>query len=85
MKKKHRISKEVKEQIIARIKNGGVSVADAAKEHGISTQTIYGWLGGGVKGQPTVLEMSKLKKENKALLEIIGKLTVDLSTTQKKS
>ena len=85
MKKKYRISKEVKEQILARIKNDGITVAGAAKEHGISTQTIYGWLGSGVKGQPTVLEMSKLKRENKALLELVGKLTASLDRAQKNS
>jgi len=39
--KKHRIAPDVKEQIIGRIKNDGVTVTDAAKEHGISENTIY--------------------------------------------
>jgi transposase-like protein len=52
--KKHRIAPEVKEQIINRIKNDGVSVADAAKDHGISDQTIYGWIAKKVEGQPTL-------------------------------
>jgi transposase-like protein len=83
MKKTHKVSKEVKDQILGRIKNDGVTVANAAREHGISEATIYNWLAKGVRGQPTVLEMAKLKKKNKELLELVGKLTVDLSNTQK--
>ncbi|MGH7203478.1 MAG: helix-turn-helix domain-containing protein [Candidatus Levyibacteriota bacterium] len=37
------IAKEIKEQILQRIKEKGISVADAAAEHGISTKTIYNW------------------------------------------
>ena len=40
MKKKQIIAKEIKDQIIDRIKNQGVSVSQAATEHGISTNTI---------------------------------------------
>ena len=39
--KRHRIAPDIKEQIINRIKNDGVSVVQAAKEHGNSDQTIY--------------------------------------------
>ena len=38
--KKHRIAPEIKEQIINRIKNEGVSVSQAAGEHGVSEKTI---------------------------------------------
>ena len=38
--KKHRIAPEVKEQIISRIKNDGVTVAQAAKDHGVSEASI---------------------------------------------
>ncbi len=37
-KKAYRIAPEIKEQIINRIKNDGISVAEAAKEHGVSMQ-----------------------------------------------
>ena len=83
--KKHRISKEVKEQILARIKNDGLTVVQASEEHGVSTKTIYNWLGKGVTSQPTIMEVAKLKRQNKELLELVGKLTMDLSNTQKKN
>ena len=46
-KKHHRIAADVKADILRRVKEEGVSVAQAAKDHGISEGTIYGWM---VKG-----------------------------------
>ena len=82
--KKYRIAPEVKEQIINRIKNDGVAVAEAAKEHCISEQTVYNWLGRKAQGVPSILELAKLKRENEELLRLVGKITLTLSETQKK-
>ena len=82
--KKHRIAPDMREQIINRIKNDGVSVAQAAKEHGISDQTIYGWIAKKVEGQPTISDLIRIKKENAQLLQLVGELTLKLSETQKK-
>ncbi|HEY4487557.1 MAG TPA: transposase [Candidatus Paceibacterota bacterium] len=82
--KKHRIAPDVREQIINRIKNDGVSVGAAAKEHGISEATIYGWISKKVEGQPTLSEIIRLKKENQQLLMLVGEMTLKLSETQKK-
>ena len=84
MKKAYRIAPEIKEQILKRIKNDGITVVQAAKEHGIAEGTIYAWLGRQAKGQPTWLEVAKLKKENQALFAMIGELTIKLSNAQKK-
>ena len=84
MKKGHRVSKEVKEQIITRIRSEGVSVADAAQEHGINDSTIYKWLGGGAEGAPSVLEFAKVKRERDELLRLVGEITLKLSESQKK-
>ena len=82
--KKHRVAPEVKEQIINRIKNDGVPVGEAAKEHGISEATIYGWIAKKVEGQPTFSEIIRLKKENEQLLKLVGEITLKLSESQKK-
>ena len=82
--KKYRIAPEVKEQIINRIKNEGVSVADAAKDAGVSDASVYTWLGKKVEGGPSVLEVARLKKENSILLQLVGEMTLKLSETQKK-
>ena len=82
--KKHRIAHDVREQIIIRIKNDGLSVADAATEHELSEQTIYNWLGKKADGTPSVLEFAKLKRERDELLRLVGEITLKLSGTQKK-
>lgn len=82
--KKHRVSKEVKEQIINRIKNDGITVAQAAQEHGISEGTIYSWIAKKTEGQPTLSELIKLKRENEQLFRLVGDLTLKLSESQKK-
>ena len=68
-----------------RIKNDRVSVIDAAKEHGVSENTIYGWIAKKVDGNPSLSEIVKLKKENRQLLELVGEITLKLSETQKKN
>lgn len=83
-KGKYKVSPEVKQQILKRIKEEGVTVTQAAEEHGLSTQTIYGWIAKGVTAPPSVLELSRLKRENQTLHEIIGRLTVKLSLAEKK-
>ena len=79
------VSKEVKSQIIKRIKDEGISVTQASSEHGISTKTIYRWLSKGVIAPPSVLEMSRLRRENQALKELIGELTLEMSAAKKKT
>ena len=81
----HRIPKDRKEQILKRIKEEGISVSQAAKEHGISDATIYNWLSKGVTGQPTLRELVQLKKKNKMLTELVGEMTIALSQSKKKN
>lgn len=83
-KKGFKVSQEVKEQVISRIKNDGVSVADAAKDHGLAPGTIYTWLGNKARGSVSLLEHNKVKKENQQLKQIIGELTVRMSVEAKK-
>lgn len=85
MGKKFKIAPEVKADIIRRVKEEGVPVAQAAKDHGVSEASIYIWLGGTAKGAPTWSEFSKLRRERDELLRIVGELTVNLSAAQKKS
>lgn len=85
MKKSYRIAPEIKEQILNRIKNDGVPVTQAAKEHGIAEGTIYAWIAKKTDGGPTLAEIIRLKKENRQLLELVGEITLKLSETQKKT
>lgn len=82
--KKHHIALDVKEQIINRIKNDGISVVEAAKDHGVKENTIYGWIAKKTDGQPTVSEIIKLRRENIQLMQLVGEITLKLSEAQKK-
>ena len=83
MTKTFKVSSDVKEQILNRIKKEGISVKQAASDHGLSDRTIYAWLSKGVAGQPSLVEYAKLKKENQALKEMLGEVTMDLKRAQK--
>jgi len=71
------IALEIKNEIILRIKNNGESVSKLANEYQISVKTIYGWLRKQSEKRVSVLELSRLKRENKLLLEMVGRLTLD--------
>ena len=72
------VSADIKKQILERLRNDGIPVAQLAEEHGLSGRTIYGWLSKGVtEGTGLILEVGRLKKENKLLLELVGKLMLE--------
>lgn len=56
------IPKELKDQVLSRIKNDGVSVAQASKDHGVSTKTIYNWLNRDLDKSPSYRQYPRLKK-----------------------
>ena len=85
MAKIHIVSADVKRQILDRVKEGGKSIAEIAEEHGVSNRIIYSWLSKGATASPTWIEVNKLKRENSALKELIGKLTYDMTVAQKKN
>lgn len=83
-KKGYKISSEIKEEIINKIKHEGSSVSETATNYGISSRTIYGWLGAKATGTVSILEHNKVKKENEQLKQIIGDLTIKMSVETKK-
>jgi len=78
-----RINEEIKQKIINRIRSEGLSVPKAAEEFGISRNAIYNWIGAKTKGEPSILELAKLKKENAELKQIIGGLTLNMERGEK--
>jgi transposase-like protein len=82
--RKFKVAPDVREQIINRIKEGSVTVQQAAKEHGVHETTVYGWLGTKAHGAPSILELARLKRENDELLRLVGAITLKLSEAQKK-
>lgn len=79
------VSQEVRDQILKRIREEGVSVAQAAEEHGIKSRVIYQWISKGVTAPPSILEIARLRRENQALKEVIGELTLEMSLAKKKN
>ena len=55
-----RIAKEIKDEIINKLKYNGLSVADVAKQYGVSDKTIYNWLGTKAKSSVSLLEHNNL-------------------------
>ena len=74
----HSISKDVREQVLARVKEGKEKVSVIAEQHGVSNRTIYGWLSKGIDGgNRDWLENNRLKKENLQLKQMIGELMLE--------
>ena len=79
----HKVPRDLKIQILERVKTSGKSIKEIADEHGLSPTCIYTWLKENVGGTSSK-EMIKLIKENKELKQIIGELTVQMGIGQKK-
>lgn len=77
------IPKETKDQILSRIKNNGETVVALAEEYHVSDKTIYYWLRKKIINSVSFLEHARLKRENKLLLELVGKLTFEQKLKKK--
>ncbi len=74
----NKINDEIKVAVLKRIKDDGASVSQVALEYNLNPRTIYAWLSKGVThGTGLILEVGRLKKENKLLLELVGKLMLE--------
>lgn len=67
--------KELKEEIINKIKSEGITAVEAAKRYGIDVNNIYRWVSSGIAGaKGNLFEINRLKKENRQLKQIIGEI-----------
>ena len=82
MPKYKSVPKEIRDDILRRLKEGE-SAVKLAGEYGISDKTIYHWTVKSTRKINPILELSRLKRENKALYEMIGILTVERSKEKK--
>ena len=76
------VPKEIRDEILRRLKDGE-SAVKLAVEYGISDKTIYHWTVKSTRKVNPILELSRLKRENKALYEVIGVLTVERNKQKK--
>ena len=71
------ISKDIKEQVLARVREGKETVVEIAKQHGLKVITVYNWISRNINGLGSpLLELAKVKKENARLKQIIGNLVL---------
>lgn len=76
------IPKDVKEYVLKRVKEGGKSVAEIAKEHGIGKTAIYKWLKEETGGSDPLIY--KLQKENQLLKQLVAELSLKIRETEKR-
>lgn len=73
----------LKDRIIDKLKSDGLTARQASAEFSVPVNTIYGWLRKKAGGDPSVLEIAKLRRENKELKEIIGAFALDMERRKK--
>ena len=77
------VSSDVKQKILSAVRDDGKKVSDLAKEHGVSTKSIYNWLRAGVSGDNSALQVAKLQREVNMLYGLLSKLTAEASRQKK--
>lgn len=80
----NQLPKDIKEQILARVREGKETVVAIAAQHGVKVTTVYGWISKGLgSGGSTILEVARLKRENISLKQIIGNLVLETERGKK--
>lgn len=77
------IPKEMKTEIISKVKSGE-KVVDLARQYGVSDKSIYTWLHLETGDQVvSIVQYNRLKRENEELKKLIGELSLKLSLGEK--
>lgn len=78
-----RYSAEVRAEVLGKIREGK-KVRQVASEHGINEMTVRTWLEREADGAGSaIVEMSRLRRENEALLRVVGQLTFEAEMEKK--
>lgn len=78
------IPNELKQQILERVREGKTPVVEIARQHGVKVNTVYGWISRSVSGAgSSLLAVSKLKRENAFLKQLLGQLMLDMERGEK--
>jgi transposase-like protein len=74
----------VKAEVVAKIRDEGMRVTDAATQYGFSSKSIYTWLREGVVdgNRNLILENNRLKKENEQLYKLLGRATAEMQKSK---
>ncbi len=74
------IPKAIKDKALAMIRSGDVTQREVMRQFGIGKTTIQTWL---KEENPLTRENQRLKKENRELLALLGKVTLDMTRAKK--
>lgn len=78
------LTPELRAKILSSIKDDGMSIADAAKTHDFTEDTIRKWLRSSADNAHTAPgELQRLRRENQVLKEIIGTLILEREAAKK--
>ena len=73
------IPKEIKEEILAKVKQGE-KVLELARQYAVSDKSIYTWLHKETGDQVvSIVQHNRLKRENDELKKLIGEISLKLS------
>jgi len=74
----------VKAEVVAKIRDEGMRVTDAAAQYNVSSKSIYTWLREGVVdgNRNLILENNRLKKENEQLYKLLGRATAEMQKSK---
>jgi YD repeat-containing protein len=74
-----RVEQHIKDEIIKKIRDGGVRVSDVAAQYKMSSQTIYAWLKAEVVDGDCnlILENNRLRRELEQAYRVLGRLTAE--------
>lgn len=77
------VTSDVKEKVLAEVKEGKEPVTSIAKRYGVRSGTVYNWISRGVTKDADIMEIRRLRRKVLELYEIIGKLTEGLEKFKK--
>ncbi len=78
------ISNDLKQQILERVREGKTTVIEIAKQHGVNANTVYNWISRSMHGAGNnLLSISRLKRENTFLKQLLGQLMLDVERGKK--
>lgn len=76
------IPADVKEFVLKKIREGGKTVSEVSKEHGIGRTAIFKWLRNDSGGSDS--ELIRLKKENHTLKQLVAELSLKIRESEKR-
>ena len=79
------IPQDTRSEIISKIRDEGMTVAEVAHQYNLGTKAIYNWMRDGVTNSQNslILENNRLKKENEQLYNLLGRATVELKRSKR--